>query len=329
MNPQPSQQDLLKLALSLSDRSNAAPSSTSGTDIEWLKQMLSSLETTEQKVQRMLGELGAPTTSVASLQTLLQELQECAEDLDVAVQIAANASELLVRLLAHDVAAVRQWAAFVVATCAMNNRRASLSLLDAGALVQVMARLAVDTEDDAVVNKFVTALSALTNDALPARVHFLANGGVAVLEAVLSRSVTRGTRAKVFYVAKKLLSANGVHASSAFATARFLQLTVAALSSGGGSDDDDNNDSVRTNAAAVIGALLQPTVSQEALVHLRNCGFQAVASERLAALQGAGDGIASEHEDEVASIQQALSAFQSAHTVAAVPHVQVSVPLLM
>jgi hypothetical protein len=323
MNPQPSQQDLLKLALSLSDRSGGASSatpSTSGTDIEWLKQMLSSLETTEQKVQRMLGELGAPTTSVASVQALLQELQECAEDLDVAVQIAASASELLVRLLAHDVAAVRQWAASVVATCAMNNRRASLCLLDAGALVQVMARLAVDTEDDAVVNKFVTALSALTNDALPARVHFLANGGVAVLEGVLSRSVARGTRAKVFYFAKKLLVANGAHASSAFATARFLRLTVAALASG---SSDDDNDSVSANAAAVIGALLQPTVSQEALVHLRSCGFQAVASERLAALRGAGD----EHEDEVASIEQALSAFQSAHT--AVPHVQASLPLLM
>jgi hypothetical protein len=317
----PTQQDLLKLALSLSDAS--APTATaSGTDIEWLRQMLSSLESTEQKVQRLLSELSASVhTDVSASEALLEQLQECAEDLDIAVQIAANAGELLVRLLAHDAAPVRQWAAFVVATCAMNNRRASVSLLDAGALAQVMARLAVETEDDAVVNKLVTALSALTNDASPTRVHFLANGGMALLEGVLSRSLTHNaTRAKVLYVARKLISLNGVHASQAFSSsARLVEHTVAALS---------NDDAVvRTNASGVISALLQPA-NQEALTQLRNCGFQAVATQRLAALRADSDA-ATQHEDEIASVTLALAAFANASRTVLPSAAEASTPLLL
>lgn len=317
----PSESDLLKLALSLSTPGSTPAPPSAPSDVAWLKAMLASLETTEQKVARMLARLDAKSDTIVvaadEVEALLHELQESAEDLDIAVQISANGGEALTRLLAHDVAAVRQWAAFVVATCAMNNRRAALNLLEAGALARLVA-LGGGEADERVQNKFLTALSALTNDSPPAVDYFFKNGGAALLEALLARAdASSGAHAKALFLARKLVRSDAPLAVPAFASARFLQLAVAALA------DDDAT--VRTNAAALLDALLQlKTVHM--LQHLRDSGFAARAQTRIAALQAlARDDAesAAQHEDELTCMLAAFRAFESA------PAFVHSVPLLL
>ncbi len=323
MAQQPSETDLLNLALSLSEPGSTPAVPRAASDVAWLKAMLASLETTEQKVARLLTTLSAENeraeSDSARIEAVLHELQETAEDLDIAVQIAANGAESLTRLLSHGAAGVRQWAAFVLATCAMNNRRASLNLLEAGALARVMA-LCGDEPDEEVRCKFLTALSALTNDSAPARDFFLKSDGAALLEAVLARSAsTSAARAKALFLARKLLRSDAALAAPAFGGARFLQLTVAALA--------DNDASVRTNAAVLIDALLQQQhKTTHMLQHLRDCGFVARAQTRIAALQAlARDDAesAAQHEDELTGMLAAVRSFECA------PASVHSVPLLL
>jgi hypothetical protein len=119
---------------------------------------LSELESTESKVDRSDARARRARVTRMRLWRCWKRLQESAEDLDIAVRVAANGCARLSALVEHDNADVRFWATYLVATCALNNPRASLSLLEAGALARVLKRIPLESEE-AVRGKLVTALS--------------------------------------------------------------------------------------------------------------------------------------------------------------------------
>eukprot|EP01108_Squamamoeba_japonica_P007507 TRINITY_DN632_c0_g4_i1.p2 TRINITY_DN632_c0_g4~~TRINITY_DN632_c0_g4_i1.p2 ORF type:complete len:131 (-),score=84.70 TRINITY_DN632_c0_g4_i1:270-662(-) len=112
----------------------------------------------------------------------------------------------------------------------MNNRSASLALLEEGALGHVLRQAAVEPVEPAR-SKLVTALSALLNDTEPPRQLFFASGGARVLRALFVASVEATTRVKVLFLAAKLCRLSGAAASDAFVAAEnvWFEPLVAAL----------------------------------------------------------------------------------------------------
>lgn len=314
--------DLLKMALAAQQDTNgantAAPAApTPSADYEWLRGMLSELESTESKVDRLTHTL-TRASDTAEIVALLETLQECAEDLDIAVRVAANGCARLAALVEHDDADVRFWATYLVATCALNNPRASLSLLEAGALARVLKRIPLEPEE-AVRGKLVTALSSITNDLPLARERFFDSHGVALLHELLTRVTSDVSRAKLLFFAQKLVRLAPDRAIDEFAGVAFVESAVEALAAA--------DMTVRTNAAKLLGGLLaRPTAPL--LTHLDNFHFAQVVRSRRATLRASTEDV-EQHEDELASMVRALDAYDAALATTPIGMIGASAPVGM
>jgi len=187
-----------------------------------------------------------------------------------------------------------------VATCSLNNARASLAMLEAGALSRILTRLPLE-DDDEVRSKLVTALSSLLNDAPAARDYFFAQRGVELLQLLLERSTVSTTRAKLFYLAQKLIVLQRDRAATEFANG-FLLPTLASLS--------DADRDVRTNCAKVIANLLDAPAMPAVMEQLS--AFPELARARVNTLRSFGGDVACEHDDELRAFVCAVDNFEAA-----------------
>lgn len=315
--------DLLKMALGAQQSNGSSNTATTpatptpSADYEWLRGMLSELESTESKVDRLTHAL-VSASDADEIVALLETLQESAEDLDIAVRVAANGCARLSALVEHDNADVRFWATYLVATCALNNPRASLSLLEAGALARVLKRIPLESEE-AVRGKLVTALSSITNDLPLARERFFDSRGVALLHELLTRVTSDVSRAKLLFFAQKLVLLAPDRAIDEFAGVAFVESAVEALAAA--------DMTVRTNAAKLLGGLLgRPTAPL--LTHLDNSHFVQVVRNRRATLRASTEDV-EQHEDELASMTRALDAYDAALATTPIGMIGASAPVGM
>lgn len=279
--------------------------------------MLSELESTESKVDRLTHALSR-ATDVREIVALLESLQDCAEDLDIAIRVATSACVSIAELIAHSDTEVRFWATYLAATCALNNPRASRALFDADVLARLLLRIPVESEED-VRGKLITALSSITNDLPAARDRFFELRGVELLHELYTRLTTDAARAKLLFLAQKLVVLAPERAIHEFACIAFVESAVKALSA------DDMT--VRTNAAKLLGGVLaRPTAAL--LTHLDVVHFASVVQDRITSLRsGAND--AEQHEDELASLIRASAAHDAARTTVPVGVIDGTAPVGM
>lgn len=170
------------------DAGNAQVPQRDPADWEWLKNVLANIESpvvrfaddaddaradsfcrsTQDVAEKLVGEIRGADVSDTSrgraLTMVLEELQDYAEDFDAAQHLAKIAAADIVALVEHATPSVRATAAFVIATCSLQNSVASARFHAVDALSVVMRRMRVEDDES---SRFVSLAISLFCSSAP------------------------------------------------------------------------------------------------------------------------------------------------------------------